>query len=71
MAPHPNARLFELLSLMQELEGSRKGLDDAIAELAAWMELARDRLTDDDWVALGQIGAVLYRAAARTRVPQD
>ncbi len=71
MASHPNARLFELLSLVQELEGSRKGLDDAIAELAAWMEVARDRLTDDDWMVLGQIGALLHRVAARTRLPQD
>lgn len=46
---HRNVELFELLALVLDLQGNRKGLDDAIAELARWMELARDRLTDDDW----------------------
>lgn len=58
---HRNVELFELLALVQDLHGSRKSLDDAVAELANWMDLARDRLTDGDWIVLGEIGAVLYR----------
>jgi hypothetical protein len=65
---HPNIAIFELLALMLDLQGSSKGLDDAIAELAGWMELARDHLTDDDWTVLGEIGAVLYREGLRRRL---
>jgi hypothetical protein len=64
---HPNLELFELLSLTLDLQGSNEGLDDAIAELAGWMDLARDHLTDDDWAVLGWIGAVLYRERLRRR----
>ena len=62
---HRNVELFELLALVQDLHGSRKTLDDAVAELASWMDLARDRLTDGDWIVLGEIGAVLYREVRR------
>ncbi|SCK32269.1 hypothetical protein VAR608DRAFT_2803 [Variovorax sp. HW608] len=57
---HPNVELFELLALMLDLQGSSKILGDAIAELAGWMDMARDHLTDDDWAVLGEIGAVRY-----------
>lgn len=62
---HRNVELFELLALVQDLHGSKKTLDDAVAELASWMDLARDRLTDEDWIVLGEIGAVLYREVRR------
>ena len=62
---HRNVELFELLALVQDLHGSSKTLDDAVAELASWMDLARDRLTDGDWIVLGEIGAVLYREVRR------
>ncbi|MEJ8815229.1 hypothetical protein WKW77_29465 [Variovorax ureilyticus] len=62
---HRNVELFELLALVQDLHGSRESLDDAIADLANWMDVARDRLTDQDWIVLGEIGAVLYREVRR------
>lgn len=46
---------------MLEQQGSHQGLDDAIANLAAWMDLAANHLTEDDMAVLGEIGGVLYR----------
>ena len=65
---HSHVELFELLALVQDLHGSKKSLEDAVAELASWMELARDRLTDGDWIVLGEIGAVLYREVRRRSI---
>lgn len=67
METHRNICLFELYSLVLDVQRSDWGLNDAIAELAAWMDLARDRLTDEDWMVLGHIGAVLYREAVRRK----
>ena len=35
------------------MQGSKANLNDAIANLAAWMELAQDHPTEDDWAVLG------------------
>ncbi|MNY77240.1 hypothetical protein D3C86_2170770 [compost metagenome] len=53
--------------VLLDMQGSKAGLDDAIANLAAWMELARNHLTEDDWAVLGEIGGVLYREGASRR----
>ncbi|MEJ8814343.1 hypothetical protein WKW77_24890 [Variovorax ureilyticus] len=67
METHRNISIFELHSLMLDMRRSDAGLDDAIAQLATWMDLARDHLTEDDWKVLGEIGAVLYREAIRRK----
>ena len=64
---HPTINLFEQQAELLEMQGSAKGLDDAIAQLAAWMDLAADHLTEDDWAVLGEIGAVLYLEGLRRR----
>jgi hypothetical protein len=66
---HPTIQLFEERALLLELQRSRAGLDDAIANLAAWMDLAGDRLTEDDWAVLGEIGGTLYREGVSRRRP--
>jgi len=53
--------LFEGQADLLDLSGDQSKTDDAIAQLAAWMELAGERLTEDDMVVLVGIGAVLYR----------
>ena len=58
---HPIIQLFEERAVLLEMQGSNGRLDDAIADLAAWMDLAQDHLTEDDWAVLGEIGGVLYR----------
>ena len=67
--PHPTIKLFEQRAAMLDLQGSKWTVDDAIAELAAWMDLARYKLTDDDMVVLGEIGGVMYREGLRRREP--
>ncbi|MNV63512.1 hypothetical protein D3C71_1561120 [compost metagenome] len=64
---HPIIELFEERSRLLDMQGSKASLDDAIAKLAAWMSLAADHLTEDDWAALGEIGAVLYREGMKRR----
>lgn len=64
---HPTIELFEQRAALLGLQGSDQGLDDAIADLAAWMGLAADHLTEDDLAVLGGIGGVLYREGLRRR----
>ena len=67
---HPTIELFQQRADLLDLQGSKKGLDDAIANLAAWMGLAGDRLIEDDWAVLGEIGAGLYREGLRRRMQE-
>ncbi|MEG0051668.1 MAG: hypothetical protein RR715_00250 [Comamonas sp.] len=64
---HPTIQLFEQHAELLEMQGSKAGLDDAIVQLAAWMNLARPRLTEDDWTALCELGAMLYHEGMRRR----
>ncbi|MCO8248499.1 hypothetical protein [Comamonas thiooxydans] len=68
MFNHPLIKLFEQRAELLDLQGSKAGLDDALAELAAWMDLARDHLTEDDRAVLGEIGGILYREGLRRRM---
>lgn len=64
---HPTIELFEQRASLLDVQGSGQGLDNAIASLAAWMDLAGGRLTEDDWAVLGGIGALLFREGRRRR----
>lgn len=64
---HPTIDLFEQRAALLDLQGSEAGLDDAIADLAAWMGLVAEHLTEDDLAVLGGIGGVLYREGLRRR----
>ncbi len=65
---HPTIELFQHRAELLDLQGSELGFDDAIANLAAWMGLAADHLTEDDMAVLGEIGGVLYREGLRRRM---
>jgi len=64
---HPTIKLFEQRAELLDLQASRWSLDDAISELAAWIDLARYKLTEDDMVVLGNVGGLLYREGLRRR----
>ena len=64
---HPIIELFEQRAALLDLQGSDNGLDDALSDLAAWMALAADHLTEDDLAVLGGIGGLLYREELRRR----
>ena len=64
---HPTIEIFRAGAELLDVQESSAGLDDAIAELAAWMDLALERLSEDDLIALNAIGAMLFRAGLRYR----
>jgi len=67
MTMHPAIEAFQAGAELLDIQDSPAGLDDAIAKLAAWMDLAADHLSEDDLVVLTAIGATLYRAGLRSR----
>ena len=68
MHDHPLIKLFEQRAELLEIQGSKAGLDEALTQLAAWMDLAQKHLTEDDMAVLGEIGGLLYREGLRRRM---
>lgn len=66
MMDHPIIKLFEARADVLDIAGSVEAIDDAIAQLAGWMEYAD--LSEDDAAVLGHIGAVLLREGLRRRM---
>lgn len=58
---HPLIAIFQQRAEMLDMQGSLATTDDAIGMLAAWIEAAQAKITDDDLVILGEIGGTLYR----------
>lgn len=65
----PTIQQFEAAAELLNLQNSTTGLDEAIATLAAWMDLAADHLTEDDRAELIKLGGILYREGFNKRVP--
>lgn len=64
---HPMIQRFEAQAELLDMQASRASLDDAVVRLAAWMELAKRKLSEDDMVVLIEVGGVLYREGLRKR----
>jgi prefoldin subunit 5 len=64
---HPLVRQFQAQAEVLEAQGSTESLDEAIATLASWMELAQDQLSDDDETVLISLGGILFREGLRKR----
>jgi hypothetical protein len=67
MSLHPTIEAFQAGAEVLDAQDSHLDLDDAIAQLAGWLDLASDHLADDDVTVLTGIGAVLYREGLRRR----
>jgi len=65
MIDHPIIKQFEAHAELLDIGGSVEAIDDAIVQLAAWMD-GLD-LSEDDEALLCHIGAVLYREGLRRR----
>lgn len=65
---HLTIKRFQQRAEALDEEGSAKGLDDAIVYLVRWMDLAHERLTEQDRAALVEVGGVLYREGLRRRI---
>ncbi|AJE99617.1 hypothetical protein [Pandoraea apista] len=68
---HPLIALFENRAEVLDATGQPTQPDDAIVKLASWMQLAKDRLTEDDMAALSDIGAILYRDGLKRRMDRS
>lgn len=68
---HHNIESFAKMARTLDEQGSRWNLADAFSELAAWMDLARYKLTDEDVIVLTQIGGTIYREVSRAKEGQS
>lgn len=68
MLTHPTIEAFQAGAELLDLQDSKASLDDAIAQLAAWMDIAFSRISEDDRTVLTEIGAMLYREGLRRRL---
>lgn len=64
---HPMIQRFEAQAELLNVQATRDSLDDAVVRLAAWMELASGKLSEDDMVVLIEVGGILYREGLRKR----
>lgn len=64
---HPYIQLFQAQSEVLDAQDDSADLHTAIVRLAAWMDLATDHLTEDDFVLLGSIGGILFREGMKSR----
>lgn len=64
---HPMIQRFEAQAELLDMQASRESLDDAVVRLAAWVDLAQARLSEDDVVVLMEVGGILYREGLRRR----
>lgn len=64
---HPMIQRFETQAELLDMQAARESLDDAVVRLAAWVDLAQGRLSEDDMVVLMEVGGILYREGLRRR----
>lgn len=64
---HPMIQRFEAQAELLDMQAARESLDDAVVRLAAWVDLAQERLSEDDMVVLMEVGGILYREGLRRR----
>lgn len=63
---HPIIKQFEAQAEVLDITGSAEAIDEAIVQLATWMDGLE--LSDDDAALLCRIGAILYREGLRRRM---
>lgn len=63
---HPIIKQFEAHAELLDISGSVEAIDEAIVQLATWMDGLE--LSEDDQALLCHIGAVLYREGLRGRL---
>ncbi|WP_281660524.1 hypothetical protein [Microvirgula aerodenitrificans] len=69
---HPIIAQFRMQAELMDFAGTPDGLnvDDLTTQLASWMWLIEDRLTEDDMAVLIGIGGALFREGLRQRLNQ-
>lgn len=69
---HPIIAQFRMQAELMDFAGTPDGLnvDDLTTQMASWMWLIEDRLTEDDMAVLIGIGGALFREGLRQRLNQ-
>lgn len=65
---HPVIRLFRLHAEMMDSQAAPHDADEAIVQLASWIDSVQHWLTEDDVSALTAVGGVMYREQLRRRM---
>ena len=67
---HPIIAQFRMQAELMDIAGTPDELavDDLTTQLASWMWLIEDRLTEDDMAVLIGIGGALFREGLRRRL---
>ena len=68
MPTHHVIQQFQNQAEMLDALQTPQGLEDAISELALWMDLKQADLTEDDWTMLVNVGGLLYREGLLRRM---
>ena len=68
MKVHHVIQQFQNQAVMLDALQTPQGLEDAISELALWMDLKQAELSEDDWTMLVNVGGLLYREGLRQRM---
>lgn len=66
MIDHPIIKQFEAHAELLDISGSAEAIDDAVVQLAIWMDTLE--LAEDDEALLCRIGGILYREELRRRM---
>lgn len=66
---HPLIGQFQAQAELLDAQASSESIDEAVVTLASWMDLARDRLSEDDMTVLISLGGILYREGIQRRAP--
>lgn len=66
MIDHTIIKQFEAHAELLDISGSAEAIDDAVVQLAIWMDTLE--LAEDDEALLCRIGGILYREGLRRRM---
>ena len=67
-AEHPIIQLFRSYADMLDSESAPNDPDEAIVQLASWIDSVQHWLTEDDVSALTAVGGIMYREQLRRRM---
>jgi len=65
---NPIIQAMQARAELLDIQGSTQGLDDALANLAGWIELKQEELHEDDLAVLLEVGGILYREGLKRRM---
>ncbi|MCK3850626.1 hypothetical protein E4O98_07885 [Pseudomonas sp. W2Jun17] len=65
---NPIIQAMQARAELLDIQESTQGLDDALANLAGWLEMRQEDLHEDDVTVLLEVGGILYREGLKRRM---